>query len=194
MLIPIEQVESKRVYLRLANGTIFSKKGDNQINYGAVQGSLESIELKTHKVDNKEFQNWHVILRDRLAGETYDLSVSKSSGAFKGIARSLVTEEGLANLDDIRIEAYLSKGGYTNAAVYANEKRLNWSDEKMPELVHVKVGDKDIIDDTAQVNWIQTLVDRINAKILSNARAKSRDDEGVELVGVEEVDDIPFEE
>ena len=78
------------------------------------------------------------IINKTKDGQT--LSYSAISGAFKGIIRSLVTEQGLANLDDITIEAYLSKTGYTNASVSAGGQRLQWTDEPMPERALVRVA------------------------------------------------------
>lgn len=165
MLIPINQGKKKKIYLRIANGSIISKKDGVETSFGAISGSLKSIELKEHEYDNKKFKNWHIILADPASSEVYDLSVSRSSGAFKSIVRSLVTEQGLASLDDINIEVYTSKSGYTNASVTAAGQRLHWVDEQMPAITYVKVGENEVADDTAQMNWIQTLVDRINTML-----------------------------
>ena len=35
----------------------------------------------------------------------------------------------------------------------------------MPAITYVKVGENEVADDTAQMNWIQTLVDRINTML-----------------------------
>ncbi len=185
MLIPIsESGKPKKVYLRITNGSIINKTKDGQtLSYSAISGALRRIELKEHEFENKKFRNWHVILSDTQSGEEYDISVSRSSGAFKGIIRSLVTEQGLGNLDDITIETYLSKTGYTNAVVTASGQKLHWTDEPMPELARVMVGDNEVIDDTAQMNWIQTLVDRVNAKLNSAEEAPAPAEE----------DDLPEE-
>ena len=142
MLIPInESGKPKKVYLRITNGSIINKTKDGQtLSYSAISGALRRIELKEHEFENKKFRNWHVILSDTQSGEEYDISVGRTSGAFKGIIRSLVTEQGLANLDDITIEAYLSKTGYTNASVSAGGQRLQWTDEPMPERALVRVA------------------------------------------------------
>ena len=186
MLIPInESGKPKKVYLRITNGSIINKTKDGQtLSYSAISGALRRIELKEHEFENKKFRNWHVILSDTQSGEEYDISVGRTSGAFKGIIRSLVTEQGLANLDDITIEAYLSKTGYTNASVSAGGQRLQWTDEPMPERALVRVGDNEMVDDTAQMNWIQTLVDRVNAKLSSAEEAPAP---------AEEEDDLPEE-
>lgn len=168
MLIPINQNGvQKKVFARVANGSIITKKDGQVSNFGAISGSLKSIELKEHEFENKKFKNWHLELIDNASNEVYDLSISRSSGAFKSIVRSLVTEQGLANLNDITIEVYTSKTGYTNASVSAAAQRLHWTDEPMPALSYVKVGENEVADDSAQMNWIQTLVDRINARIAS---------------------------
>lgn len=104
-------------------------------------------------------------MSDTGSGEEYDLSVSRDSGVFKSIVRSLVTEQGLGNLDDVKIEVYTSRTGFTNAAVSAGGQRLHWTDEPMPAVRVVMVGDNEVPDTTSQMNWIQTLVDRINARV-----------------------------
>ena len=49
----------------------------------------------------------------------------------------------------------------------------------MPPVRYVTVGENEVADNTAQMNWIQTLVDRINAKLtepVSVAEATDEDD------------------
>ena len=98
---------------------------------------------------------------------------------FKSIVRSLVTEQGLENLNNVKIEVYTSKTGFTNAVVSAGGQKLHWTDEPMPPVRYVTVGENEVADNTAQMNWIQTLVDRINAKLtepVSVAEATDEDD------------------
>ena len=107
-----EAGNSRRIYLRISKGAIISKRNGETTTYRAISGSLKGIELKEHELDNKKFRNWH-ILEDTSSGEEYDIAVSRESGAFKSIARSLVTEQGLGNLDDVSIEVYTSKASGT---------------------------------------------------------------------------------
>ena len=49
----------------------------------------------------------------------------------------------------------------------------------MPAVRYVTVGENEVTDNTAQMNWIQTLVDRINAKLtepISVTEASDEDD------------------
>lgn len=169
--------DQRKIFLRLANGSIISKKDGVETTFSAVSGAVRSIELKEHEFDNKKFKNWHIVLTDAASNEIYDLSVSRGAGAFRSIVRSLVTQQGLDNLDDVTIEVYTSKSGYTNASVSAGGQRLHWSDEQMPPIRYVKVGENEVADDTAQMNWIQTLVDRINARIASGETMPQDDDD-----------------
>ena len=185
-----ESEKKSRIYLRIKDGKLIARDKDGrESSFQKVQGALKGIELKEHEFDNKKFKNWHIVMEDILQGDIYDIAVARSSGAFKGIVRCLVTEQGLANLDDISIETYLSKTGFTNAVVQAQGQNLRWTDEKMPEAVRVKVGDQEVVDDTAQMNWIQTLVDRVNARIAAGpAPAKKASAEEDDMP-----DDLPFE-
>lgn len=176
-----EAGNSRRIYLRISKGAIISKKSGETTTYRAISGSLKGIELKEHEFDNKKFRNWHIILEDTTSGEEYDIAVARESGAFKSIARSLVTEQGLGNLDDVSIEVYTSKTGFTNASVTAGGQKLHWTDEPMPPVRIVQVGDREVQDDSAQMNWIQTLVDRINTRLGDASKAS----------GAEEDDDLP---
>ena len=100
MLHPMNEAgTSRRIYLRISKGAIISKRNGETTTYRAISGSLKGIELKEHEFDNKKFRSWHIILEDTSSGEEYDIAVSRESGAFKSIARSLVTEQGLGNLD-----------------------------------------------------------------------------------------------
>lgn len=185
MLHPINETgKARKIFLRISNGAIISKKNGEVTSFEAISGSLKGIELKEHEFENKKFRNWHILLADQGTGEEYDISVSRDSGVFKSIVRSLVTEQGLGNLDDIKIEAYTSRTGFTNAAVSAGGQKLHWTDEPMPPVRYVTVGDNEVADNSAQMNWIQTLVDRINARV-SESPAQVQEDQ--------EEDDLPEE-
>lgn len=178
MLRPINQKGERNVaYLRISQGAIISKKDGVETSFSAISGAVEGIVLKEHDFENKKFKNWHIMISDAASNEQYDLAVSRSAGAFRSIVRSLVTQQGLDNLDDVTIEVYTSKSGYTNASVSAGGQRLHWSDEQMPPIRYVKVGENEVADDTAQMNWIQTLVDRINARIASGETMPQDDDD-----------------
>lgn len=185
MLHPISETgKTRKIFLRISNGAIISKKNGEMTSFEAISGAIKGIELKEHEFENKKFRNWHILLSDTETGEEYDISVSRDSGAFKSIVRSLVTEQGLGNLADIKIEVYTSKSGFTNAVVSAGGQKLHWTDEPMPPVRYVTVGDNEVADNSAQMNWIQTLVDRINA------RASEKTTSGQE---VQEEDDLPEE-
>ena len=116
MLHPISETgKSKKIFLRISKGAIISKRNGEVTSFEAISGSLKGIELKEHEFENKKFRNWHILLSDTESGEDYDISVSRDSGVFKSIVRSLVTEQGLENLNDVKIEVYTSKTGFTNA-------------------------------------------------------------------------------
>ena len=184
MLHPISETgKTKKIFLRISNGAIISKRNGEVTSFEAISGSLKGIELKEHEFENKKFRNWHIILTDTESGEDYDISVSRDSGVFKSIVRSLVTEQGLGNLNDVKIEVYTSKTGFTNAVVSAGGQKLHWADEPMPPVRYVTVGENEVADTSAQINWIQTLVDRINA------RATQQDGSAP----AEEEDDLPEE-
>ena len=184
MLHPISETEkSKKIFLRISKGAIISKRNGEVTSFEAISGSLKGIELKGHEFENKKFRNWHILLSDTESGEDYDISVSRDSGVFKSIVRSLVTEQGLENLNDVKIEVYTSKTGFTNAVVSAGGQKLHWTDEPMPAVRYVNVGENEVADNAAQMNWIQTLVDRINAKLTEPVSVTEASDE----------DDLPEE-
>lgn len=164
-------------------GAIISKRNGEVTSFEAISGSIKGIELKEHEYENKKFRNWHILLSDTESGEDYDISVSRDSGVFKSIVRSLVTEQGLENLNDVKIEVYTSKTGFTNAVVSAGGQKLHWTDEPMQAVRYVTVGENEVADNTAQMNWIQTLVDRINAKLTEPVSVTEASDE----------DDLPEE-
>ena len=117
MLHPVSDTgKSKKIFLRISKGAIISKRNGEVTSFEAISGSLKGIELREHEFENKKFRNWHILLSDTESGEDYDISVSRDSGVFKSIVRSLVTEQGLENLNDVKIEVYTSKTGFTNAA------------------------------------------------------------------------------
>lgn len=185
MLHPISETgKTRKIFLRISSGAIISKKNGMVTSFEAISGALKGIELKEHEFENKKFRNWHILLSDTETGEEYDISVSRDAGVFKSIVRSIVTEQGLGNLDDIKIEVYTSKSGFTNAVVSAGGQKLHWTDEPMPPVRYVTVGDNEVADNSAQMNWIQILVDRINA------RASEKTTSGQ---AVQEEDDLPEE-
>ena len=112
----------------------------------------------------------------------------RQSNAFAGIVRSLASEEGMANLDDITIEVYMSKNNYTNATVKTRGERIHWIEEPMPAVKKVMVGTKEVVDDSEKIAWISKLVEKINTKIASGDADQSRQGFDVEDV---DVDDLP---
>lgn len=184
MLHPISETgKSKKIFRRISKGAIISKRNGEVTSFEAISGSLKGIELREHEFENKKFRNWHILLSDTESGEDYDISVSRDSGVFKSIVRSLVTEQGLENLNDVKIEVYTSKTGFTNAVVSAGGQKLHWTDEPMQAVRYVTVGENEVADNAAQMNWIQTLVDRINAKLT----------EPVSVIEATDEDDLPEE-
>ena len=160
----------KTTYLRVKEGYFVTKnENGEEIKVYQIGGSLRSITLKEHEVQEKKFKNWHVVIKDKGTGERYDVSFPRSSGAFKGVVRCLVTEQGMANLDSIVLEVYKAKNGYTNAKVVAGGEKLRWTEEVMPPVEETTFRGEKQYDDTKQIEWIGQLVDRINARIESDS-------------------------
>jgi hypothetical protein len=63
-----------------------------------------------------------------------------------------------------KIEPY-QKGNFTNVVVYADGVKLDWVTNELPPVEDVRVGSQIYKDDSKRMNYICSLVDKINISI-----------------------------
>lgn len=158
-LVKNRENESNRIYLSITDGKVArgTRLGKEYFSY--VDGHLENIYSKVSIFGNEEVNRWFFELRD--GEELYSLCFPYSSGVFKSIILALASDEALQPSTTLRIEPYKGKNGYTKVSVYSDGNRLDWLLKGLPEQEKIIVGDKEVRDDTKQMEIITTLVDLI---------------------------------
>lgn len=131
--------------------------------YSSVEGTIENIYTKRSTFNGEEVIRWYIDIRD--GRELYTLCLPYTSGVFKSIILSLAGAENLTASTPIRIYPYLGKNGYTKVAVYADGKKLDWVTKELPQQQIIKVGDKELKDNKAQMNFIISLCNKVREKL-----------------------------
>lgn len=154
-------VITKKTYLNIRDGKVILKENGSETIYDYVEGHLKNITIVIREFNREKLKFWNIELLDS-SGELYVLSVNYSSGVAKSILNSLAFIEG--EIENVRITPYL-KDGYTKAVVHHNGEKLKWKYDTFPEVDVVRVGDKEVKDDTKRMKWFEELTEGIVKKI-----------------------------
>ena len=176
----------RKIYLGIANGKITYRPGrdmERQL-FDFVEGKMREIRRRDATINNAPVKFYDFIIEN--GADTYALSVPVDSGIARGIILPLMS---VGNFSDtmIRVSPWL-KDTYTNVSVYANGQKLNWGidPKELPPVEKVPVGNKEYVDDSKRVNFVEGLVDTINERLraASSAQAGTVDVERVPRTGV----------
>lgn len=168
MLNKIQNQQFKN-FLHVSKGC-FVMSTNPEMKFSTITGSVSGIELKTHKRKNGEkFDLWHMTISDDNTGEIYDISFNRTSNELSSIVRSLASDGGLQNLDNVQISVAPApnNSGFTNAKVRANGHGLSWIPGDMPPMLYKRDGKTHVQDDSLRFEWLSSLIDLINRKIAS---------------------------
>lgn len=157
------QQETKRIYLSINQGKVASGTGDNKQFFSFVEGCIENIYTKRSTFGNEVVTRWYIDLRD--GGDLYSLCLPYSSGVFKSIILSLASYMELTTTTPVKIAPYMGRNGFSKVVVYADGIKLDWVTKQLPQQEVVAVGDKQIKDDTKQMELITSYVSEILKKI-----------------------------
>ena len=170
----IEQDQNRRIYLSFYNGKVERSENGTKEYFSFVEGYLHSIYSKIRNYGGEDVLKWFIELKDE-SGDLYTISFPYSSGTFKSIILSLASETKLTDKTILRIEPY-KKDNFTNVTVWADGIKLDWISKDLPPVTTVKLGEKEIRDDTKRMEYIRLLTETINGRI-SSVTGKREDPE-----------------
>jgi predicted transcriptional regulator len=173
-------------------GKMFVDMGKNEdgtrkiVSYDYVTGKVLSINLAESTYNNEIIKSWKIKLQD--SDNEAVLTVGHSSGFTRGLMNSL------ANADftrPIKFGCYV-KNEYLQPSLYQNGQLLKWKYEEMPKSDKVKVGSKDVYDDTLVIAWLEKLVAEINEKINAAPKEATQVEAAQEVFTPADLDSLPF--
>lgn len=154
-------LETKKTYLNIKDGKIVKKTSFGEQSYDYVEGYLRAVSTVIREINRERLKFWQFELMDEK-GETYILSLNYSSGVAKSILNAI------ANIDEeiklIKIKPY-PKDGFTKVVVYHNGNKLDWKYNALPEVEIVKIGDKEVKDDSKRMAFFEKIAEEIRAKL-----------------------------
>lgn len=159
--------------------------------YDYVTAKVESVSYAESTYNNEIIKSWKIKLLDDTNSAI--LTIGHSSGFTRGLLNSLAN----ANLDHpVKFGCYM-KNKYLQPSLYQFDQPLKWKYEEMPKSDKVKVGSKDVYDDTKVIEWLEKLVAEINSKIKPVKSELVQEAENVfastpEELKEAELNDLPF--
>lgn len=153
----------RKIYLSINHGKVIKGSGVAKEEYSYIDGTIEAIYTKRSTFGNEEVVRWFMDIRD--GDELYSLCLPYSSGVFKSIVLALASDEALTSSTPVRIEPYEGRNGYTKVVVYSDGVKLDWITKQLPPQKTIKVGGKQIRDDSEQMKLICSFVDILRKRI-----------------------------
>jgi hypothetical protein len=158
----IEQPK-RRIYLSIHHGKVEASDNGAKSYFSYVEGGLLSIYSKERTYGTEKVLKWFMDMMDE-EGELYTISFPYNSGTFKSIVLAMASAQNLNGSTIFKIEPY-QKGNFTNVVVYADGVKLDWVTNELPPVEDVRVGSQTYKDDSKRMNYICSLVDKINISI-----------------------------
>jgi hypothetical protein len=153
----------RKTYLSINHGKVVKGSGAAKEEYSYIDGTIEAIYTKRSTFGNEEVERWFIDIRD--GNDLYSLCLPYASGVFKSIVLALASDEALTSSTPVRIEPYEGKNGYTKVVVYSDGVKLDWITKQLPPQQTIKVGGKQIRDDSEQMKLICSFVDILRKRI-----------------------------
>lgn len=157
-----ETRRARRYYLTISDGQVVHSENGEKKYYSFVEGKLEKIYKLERNFNGETVLYWYIDIRGEK-DELYSLSLPFKSGVFKSIVLSLASEPTVA-LGTIKIEPY-KKGDYTKVVTYCNVKKLDWIVKELPAVETIRIAGQPVKDDTKRMEYIESLVRQINARL-----------------------------
>ena len=160
------QGHERRTYLSINNGKVVQGTGAEKQYYTYIEGCIEAIYTRHSHFGGEDVVRWYIDIRD--GEEFYSLCLPYSSGVFKSIILSLASCESLSTSTPVKIEPYEGRNGYTKVVVYANGIKLDWATKDIPPQDIVKIGGREVKDDTKQMEYISSFCLTIMERLRKN--------------------------
>lgn len=156
-----------RTYLTISNGKVVEGTGTNKKYFSFIEGMIEGVYTKKSNFNGEEVTRWYIDITDE--GENYTLCLPYNSGIFKSIILSLAADEHLNPFTRVKIVPYLGSNGYTKVSVYSDGKKLSWITSEIPPQDVIQVGERQIKDDSKQMELIVSLCSAIEKRVNNKA-------------------------
>jgi len=136
--------------------------------YDYLEGRLISIEPKDGEYEGQKTFRINIVLED--GGELLALEC----GRFSGFGRDLITKLiNSADYQKIRLTPFISvdkvnNKEYIRGSVRSNNEKIQLTDDEfalIPKVDIVKIGNKEIVDDTERNVYIDNLIEKLSAKV-----------------------------
>lgn len=160
-----------RIYLSISKGKIIEGTGSAKKYFSFIEGSIEAIYTRKSNFHGEEVTRWYIDIAD--GSELYSLCLPYNSGIFKSIVMSLASDELLSGFTRVKISPYLGNNGYTKVSVYSNGDKLSWVTKEIPPQEVIAVGEKQIKDDSKQMEFIVSLCSIIEKRLQNNYQINS---------------------
>lgn len=152
-------------YCGLKDGKVEVYRGRDEAGNKKIEkfdrliGTVVDISEREWEYKGEPMKSWNVKIVD--GEEVYILSLSYSSGFTRGFFNSLVNAD-LKN--PVLISCYV-KNDYNNPSVSQGYDLVRWKYKDMPKAETVKVGSKEVKDDSKAVEWMLKIVEEIRAQL-----------------------------
>ena len=146
-------------YLNIKEGRIVTKDKEGKEHlYDYVEGDLQRIYQKEREFKGEKVKYWYIELAGDKPELYYELALPYRSGTALSIFNCLASAE---KLQRVKISPYQSKG-YTKVVVTNNGEKLSWKYPQLPAIELVKVGDREVKDDSKRMKFLEEIVNTIN--------------------------------
>ena len=157
-------------YCKLKDGKVEVYKGKASDGtkiietFDRIKARVEDISLRESEYQGEKIKTWQIRLVDS-EGEKAVLSLGYSSGFTRGFFNSLVNADLSA---PILIGCYVrvtDKGDFNSTSLIKHGEVVRWKYDNVPQTEKIKVGSKDVIDDSKAIEWMLKVIEEIKAKL-----------------------------
>jgi len=160
MGLGIKEDTPKKRYISIAEGNIVLSENGQKRLYKYVEGHVRKVYKLDRTFNGETVQYWYIDLEGKDK-EIYSLSLPYRSGTFKSIILALANLPTIG-IAPVKIEPYL-KDRFTKVVVSSGGNKLDWITKTLPEVKEITVAGQTVKDDTARMEYIESLVKEINS-------------------------------
>lgn len=163
-----------------AEGAVPRKKNDGstvyEIQHGSITGYLESVKVREHEEFGKFLR-----IQLRVKGQRFIIEMNLDSGYASSFLATIPSAdlEGLIQLSP----SYTEKDGKKQSSMFLQQdagwlKRYFTKDNPngLPDLVKTKVKGKDVWDNTARLEFYETMIKKLDAKLAEINKSESEEE------------------
>ncbi len=163
--------KQKVMYAKLKDGRVEVYAGKDESgnkiihHHDRIVARVTEVKEKEFEYNGEKMRSWTVSLATEY--DKAELSLGYSSNFTRSFFNSLLAAD---FSKPISISCYVKEyegKEYNTPSLWQNDEMLKWQKETMPKTGRVKVGSKEVIDDSEAIEWTIKLVEELNVKIHS---------------------------